>query len=88
MPLPGNPLPKITKAQAESFREIAAAAIASFIELGATKDEEAKLKKQIQMLLKSGMTNQDLEASLRIAARDKDAPFLKQLQYVRSVLKV
>jgi hypothetical protein len=81
-------LPKITKAQAESFREIAASAINSFIELGATKDEEAKLKKQIQLLLKSGMTTHDLEISLRAVARDKDAPFLKQLQYVRSVLKV
>jgi len=80
-------LPKITKAQAESFREIAASAIDSFIELGATKDEEAKLKKQIQMLLKSGMTTRDLEVSIRVLARDKDAPFLKQLQYVRSILK-
>jgi len=77
-------LPKITKAQAESFREIAASAIDSFIELGATKDEEAK---QIQMLLKSGMTTRDLEVSIRVLARDKDAPFLKQLQYVRSILK-
>ena len=81
-------MPKITKEQAESFREIAASAINSFIELGATKDEEARLKKQIQMLLKSGMTARDLEASFRILARDKDAPFLKQLQYVRGVLKV
>ena len=81
-------MPKITKAQAESFREIAASAIGSFIELGATKDEEARLKKQIQLLLKSGMTAQDLEASFRVLARDKDAPFLKQLRYVRSVLKV
>jgi hypothetical protein len=81
-------LPKITKEQADSFREIAASAIGSFIELGATKDEEARLKKQIQMLLKSGMTPRDLEASFRILARDKDAPFLKQLKYVRTVLKV
>jgi hypothetical protein len=87
MPPEGNSLPKITKAQAESFREIAASAINSFIELGATKDEEASLKKQIQMLLKSGMTTSDLEASFRLLARDKEAPFLKQLQYVRGILK-
>lgn len=81
-------MPKITKAQAESFREIASSAITSFIELGATKDEEAKLKKQMQLLMKSGMTAQDLKVSLQSLARDKDAPFLKQLQYVRSILKV
>jgi hypothetical protein len=80
-------VPKITKEQAESFREIAASAINAYIELGATKDEEAKLKKQIQMLLKSGMTPADLEASFRILVRDKDAAFLKQLQYVRSIVK-
>ncbi|MDA4123141.1 MAG: hypothetical protein OK456_08195 [Thaumarchaeota archaeon] len=80
-------MPKVTREQAESFREIAASAISSFVELGATKDEEAKLKKQIQLLTKSGMTAQDLEVSFRIAARDKDEPFLKQLKYARGILK-
>ena len=80
-------MPKVTKAQAESFRELADSAIISFIELGATKDEEAKLKKQIQLLLKSGMTDQDLEASLRFLAMEKDSAFLKQLAYARRVMK-
>lgn len=80
-------MPGITKAQAESFREIAASAIASFIELGATKDEEATLRKQIQMLLKSGMTNGDLELVFRSLAKEKEASYLEQLKYVRSVLK-
>ena len=81
-------MPKITREQAQSLREIASSSISSFIELGGTKDEEGNLKKQIQLLLKSGMTNQDLDAVFRTLARDKDAPFLKQLQYARGILKV
>ena len=79
---------KITKEQAESFREIATSAIASFIELGATKDEEEKLRKQVKMLTDSGMTSRDLEITIRTLARDKDAPYQKQLLYVRKVLKL
>jgi hypothetical protein len=80
-------LPKITKEQAESFREIATSAVKSFIELGATKDEEVKLQKQIQMLLTSGMTPGDLDIVFRNLARDRDAPNTKKLQYARRVLK-
>lgn len=81
-------MPKITKAQAESFREIASSAVNSFIELGATKDEEERLKKQIKMLVDSGMTTRDIDYALRTLARDKDALFLKQLQYTRKILKI
>ena len=78
----------ITEAQARSFREIAASAITSFIELGATKDEEMTLRKQIQVLKKSGVTNRDLDLVFKRLARDKEADYLQQLKYVRSVLKV
>jgi hypothetical protein len=80
-------MPKITKEQAESFREIARSAISSFIELGATKDEEVKLKKQVKMLFDSGMTERDLDYVFQLLARDKDAAEMKPLQYARKVLK-
>jgi hypothetical protein len=67
---------------------MAASSVNSFIELGATKDEEAKLKKQLQTLFDSGMTKQDLAYALRELARDKDEPFLKSLRYVRKTLGV
>ena len=89
--LPGLTLSKVSKvsrAQAQSFREIAASSVNSFIELGATKDEEAKLKKQLQALFDSGMTKRDLAYALRELASDKDEPFLKSLQYVRKMLGV
>lgn len=76
---------KVSKDQSESFREIAASSVNSFIEMGATKEEEAKLRKQVQMLMASGMTNRDLEYALRTLARDKDEPYVKKLQYVRKM---
>ena len=79
---------KVSKAQAQSFREIAASSVSSFIELGATKDEEAKLKRQLQTLFDSGMTKTDLAYALRELARDKDEPYLKTLRYVRKMLGV
>ena len=79
---------KVTRTQAESLRAIAGAAVNSFIEMGATKDEEAKLRKQLQMLFKSGMTPTDLDYALRTLARDKDESFLRQLRYTRKILKV
>jgi len=81
-------LPPITKAQSDSYKEIASAAIASFIELGATKDEETTLKKQIQTLMKSGLTSRDLDLVFKRLARDKEADYLQQLKYVRTVLKL
>jgi hypothetical protein len=79
---------KISKSQAESFREIAAASVNSFIELGATKDEEAKLKKQITALFNSGMTKTDLDYATRSLARDKDEKYIKSLKYVRKIFGI
>ena len=78
---------KVTKSQAESLRAIASAAVGSFVEMGATKDEELKLRKQIDMLFKLGMTPGDLDYAMRTLARDKDESFLVQLRYARKVLQ-
>jgi len=81
-------VPKISRTQSESLREIAAASVSSFIELGATKDEEAKLKKQIKALFDSGMTAADLDLATRALANDKDEKYLKSLKYVRQMFGI
>lgn len=78
-------MPKISRTQAESFREIAAASVNSFIELGATRNEEPKLKKQIKTLLDAGMTNADLDLATRALAKDKDEKYLRSLKQVRQI---